>query len=101
MKTIDMKNTNGQVAETTMNTTAVKEPTAESFGCDSILPIPDGYLFKKNGSKSFGIMTRDGKELMPCILTSYDEPGNGVLFFTSGSLHGLWHQEFGILLQPI
>lgn len=97
----EKKTMNEQVASSSMNTNAVKDPTAESFGCDSILPIPGGYLFKKNGSESFGIMTRDGKELMPCILTSYSEPSNGVMFFTSGSLHGMWHQEFGILLQPI
>lgn len=71
------------------------------FDYDIIKDIPGCYLYTKNGSKSFGIMTRDGKELMPCILTSYSEPSNGVMFFTSGSLHGLWHQEFGILLQPI
>lgn len=71
------------------------------FDYDIIKDIPGCYLYAKNGSKNFGIMTRDGKELMPCILDSYTEPCNGVLYFTSGSLHGMWHQEFGILLQPI
>lgn len=57
-------------------------------------------LYRKNGSKQFGLMTNDGKEITPCNLDSYSTTCQTV-YFQSGKHHGLWQIETGELLEPI
>ena len=71
------------------------------FEYDDMLSIPNCYLFKKNGCHSFGILKMDGTEVLPCILDSYTEPINGVMYFSSGLYQGLWLMNHNILIPAI
>ena len=63
--------------------------------------MPCGWLwYQKDGSKQFGIMTIDGKEVMPCKLDSYGV-GCQTIYFDSGDRHGLLQAGIGVLLEPI
>ena len=57
-------------------------------------------LYRKDGSKQFGIMANNGKEITPCNLDMYSETGQ-TIYFKSGEHWGLWQMEIGELLEPI
>ena len=57
-------------------------------------------LYRKDGSKQFGIMANNGKEITPCNLDAYSETGQ-TIYFRSGAYWGLWQIETGELLEPI
>ena len=60
-----------------------------------------GWLwYQKDGSKQFGIMTIDGKEVMPCKLDTYCAEGQ-TIYFDSGDRHGLLQAGIGVLVEPI
>ncbi|MBQ2574836.1 MAG: WG repeat-containing protein [Bacteroidales bacterium] len=68
---------------------------------DMFSAMPYGWLwYQKDGSKQFGIMTIDGKEVMPCKLDSYGEDCQ-TIYFTSGDRQGLLQTSLGLLLEPI
>ncbi|MBQ2573059.1 MAG: WG repeat-containing protein [Bacteroidales bacterium] len=68
---------------------------------DMFSSIPYGWLwFQKDGSKQFGIMTIDGKEVMPCKLDSYFAEIQNI-FIDSGDRHGLLQAGIGMLVEPI
>lgn len=63
--------------------------------------LPYGWLwYQKDGSKQFGIMTIDGKEVMPCKLDSYGVDCQ-TIYFDSGDCHGLLQTAIGLLVEPI
>lgn len=57
-------------------------------------------LYRKDGSKRFGILASNGREITPCNLDSYSESGQTV-YFHSGEHQGLWQMAIGVLLQPV
>ncbi len=68
---------------------------------DMFSSMPYGWLwFQKEGSKQFGIMTIDGKEVMPCKFDSYGAGGQ-TIYLCSGDRHGLLQTGIGVLLDPI
>lgn len=62
-----------------------------------VTPVGSPYMFRKNGSLSWGLMKGTGEEICDCIIDSYGLLTTGI-WFTSGNLQGLW--EFGIVFLP-
>lgn len=59
------------------------------------------WLFKKNNSTSYGLLSFKGEELLPCVIdTIYDDPGT-TLYFQSGKLYGISQISLGLILPPI
>ena len=62
--------------------------------------IPNHFLYKKDNSQRFGILSFNGCEITPCIIDAYSCDGQ-TIYFRSGDRHGLWQWVIDELLEPI
>lgn len=73
------------------------------FVYDSVhnLEFSSYFLFRKDDSISFGILSPNGEELVPCILDRFYERFSASIMFASGDKYGLIQTNEGILIPPI
>lgn len=73
------------------------------FVYDSVhnLEFSSYFLFRKENSISFGILSPKGEELLPCILDRFYERFSASILFASGDKYGLIQTNEGILIPPI
>ena len=70
------------------------------FIYDDIQEWGDFFLFKLNGSRSYGVLNARGKEVVSCIIDSTAAFVAG-LEIQSGDKHGFIDYRFGLCIQPI
>ena len=63
--------------------------------------VPGYFLFRKDGSQKYGLITYDGNEVLPCTLDTQTETFSQVVFLNSGDKRGLLVTCFDIVLEPI
>ena len=61
---------------------------------------PECFLFKPDGCESYGIVSRDGNELVPCIIDSIESLIYGIII-RSGEKYGLYSSEYNFLVPAI
>ena len=60
------------------------------------------YFFKEEGLDTFGLMSEDGKVLVPNIITKCADPARMyTFFFKSGDKYGLYMRDRDLYLEPV
>lgn len=62
--------------------------------------LPNHFIYRKDGSKRYGLMAMDGREVTPCIIDGYSCDGQ-LVYFKSGDHYGLWQWVIDELFEPI
>ena len=63
--------------------------------------VPGYFLFKKDGSQKYGLITYDGNEVLPCTLDPQTETLSHVVFIYSGEKCGLVVTCYDTVIEPI
>ena len=64
------------------------------------------YFVEDENTHLYGIVKSGGsgsgfEMLLPCIINTFTQSCNDVVYFTSGIRQGLWHMHYGVIVPPI
>ena len=69
------------------------------------MPKYRGYhLVEDDTTHLYGIVKWGGDDfemLLPCVINTFTQPCNEVIYFTSGTRQGLWHLHYGVIVPPV